>query len=191
MQPGHPTTEMVRRLGAGGHERQHPRAATSVRKERVYAGCALRVSVERAADSPPGAGGGARSNVSSNVSELTSSWFGRTSRPRGAWFSSCALVIRGCWFRFLSATGGEADFVSWRCGCERLAADPTGENEPTPDERLPPGETRTKGRRTTARTPELHRQRHTLEVKRCNPALPPLPTNADQGLPTPSGPATL
>ena len=42
MQPGHPTARTVRRLGAGGHERQHPRAATSVRQERAYAGCALR-----------------------------------------------------------------------------------------------------------------------------------------------------
>ena len=68
---------------------------------------------------------------------------------------------------------------------------PAAENEPPPDQRLPPRETRTKLRRTTGRAPELHRQRDTLEVKRCNPALPPLPTNADQGLPTPSGPTDL
>jgi hypothetical protein len=42
MQPGHPIAQTVRRLGAGGHERQHPRAATSVRQEMAYAGCALR-----------------------------------------------------------------------------------------------------------------------------------------------------
>ena len=30
-----------------------------------------------------------------------------------------------------------------------------------------------------------------MEVKRRNPALPPLPTNADQELPTPSGPTDL
>ena len=68
---------------------------------------------------------------------------------------------------------------------------PTGENEPPPDQRLPPRETRTKRRRTTSRPPPLHRQRNALEIERSDPALPPLPTNADQGLPTPSGPATL
>ena len=68
---------------------------------------------------------------------------------------------------------------------------PTGENEPTPDERLPPRETRTELRRRTARPPELHGQRNALEIERCYPALPPLPTNADQDLPTPSGPTDL
>jgi hypothetical protein len=102
--------------------------------------------------------------------------------------------ICGSWFMgfiFLSATGGEADFICWRCGCERLTADPTGENEPTPDERLPPRETRTELRRTTACTPELHGQRNALEIERCNPTLKLLPTNADQHLPTPSGPTDL
>ena len=94
-------------------------------------------------------------------------------------------------FIFLSATGGEADFVSWRCGCDLLTADPTGENEPTPDERLPPRETRTELRGTTARTPELHGQRNALEIERSNPTLQLLPTNADQHLPTPSGPTDL
>jgi len=70
-------------------------------------------------------------------------------------------------------------------------AQPTTENEPPPNEGLPPRETRTELRGTTSRTPELHGQANAMEVKRCNPALPPLPTNADQGLPTPSGPATL
>ena len=73
---------------------------------------------------------------------------------------------------------------------ERLTL-PTAENEPTPDERLPPRETRTELRRATARTPELHGQRHALEIERCYPALEPLPTNADQDLPTPSGPTDL
>ena len=94
-------------------------------------------------------------------------------------------------FAFLSATGGEADFVSWRCGRDLLTADPTGEHEPTPDERLPPRETRTKLGRTTARTPELHGQRNALEIERSNPTLQLLPTNADQHLPTPSGPTDL
>ena len=68
---------------------------------------------------------------------------------------------------------------------------PATENEPTPHERLPPGETRTELRRTTARTPPLHRQTNALEIERSNPTLEPLPTNADQDLPTPSGPTDL
>jgi hypothetical protein len=68
---------------------------------------------------------------------------------------------------------------------------PAAEDEPTPNERLPPGETRPELRRTTARPPELHGQRNALEIERCNPTLPPLPTNADQHLPTPSGPTDL
>ena len=73
----------------------------------------------------------------------------------------------------------------------RRRRQPTGENEPPPHQRLPPRETRTELRRTTRRAPELHRQTNAMEIERSNPALPPLPTNADQGLPTPSGPATL
>ena len=73
---------------------------------------------------------------------------------------------------------------------ERLAV-PTGENEPTPNQRLPPREMRTELRRTTRRAPELHRQGNALEIERSNPTLEPLPTNADQEMPTPSGPATL
>jgi hypothetical protein len=94
-------------------------------------------------------------------------------------------------FFFLSATGGEPDFVCWRCGCERLAADPAGENEPTPDERLPPRETRAKLRRTTARNPELHGQRNALEIEPSYPTLKTLPTplsgteEAEQEMPTP------
>jgi len=68
---------------------------------------------------------------------------------------------------------------------------PTGENEPTPDERLPPRETRTELRRTTCRPPPLHRQRNTLEIERSDPTLETLPTNADQEMPTPSGPTDL
>ena len=68
---------------------------------------------------------------------------------------------------------------------------PARETQPPPDERLPPRETRTELRRTTRRAPELHRQANALEIERSNPALPLLPTNADQGLPTPSGPTDL
>ena len=68
---------------------------------------------------------------------------------------------------------------------------PTAEDEPPPEERLPPRETRAPLRRTTARTPELHRQTDTLEIERSNPTLELLPTNADQDLPTPSGPTDL
>ena len=92
-------------------------------------------------------------------------------------------------FVFLSATGGEADFVSWRCSCELLTADLTGENEPTPDERLSPRETRAKLRRTTKRTPHLNRICDTPEIQPGDAALEPEPTNADQEMPTPSGPA--
>jgi hypothetical protein len=52
---------------------------------------------------------------------------------------------------------------------------PTGENEPAPDQRLLPGETRPGLRRTTVRTPELHRQSNALEVERSNPTLKTLP----------------
>ncbi len=68
---------------------------------------------------------------------------------------------------------------------------PTGENEPTPHEGLPPRETGTELRRTTARNPPLHGQRNALMVKRSDATLKPLPTNADQEMPTPSGPTDL
>jgi len=68
---------------------------------------------------------------------------------------------------------------------------PTGKNEPTPDERLPPRETRAKLRGTTARNPELHRQRNALIIKPSDATLKTLPTNADQEMPTPSGPTDL
>ena len=82
-----------------------------------------------------------------------------------------------------------------RCSCRHLRADrlaqPTAETQPPPDQRLPPRETRTKRRGTTSRPPPLHRQRNALEIERSDPALKPLPTNADQDLPTPSGPTDL
>ena len=80
--------------------------------------------------------------------------------------------------------------------CEGLTL-PTADTQPRRHERLPPGETRTPLRRTAARTPELHGQRNALEIERCYPTLPPLPTplsgteEADQDLPTPSGPTDL
>ena len=76
-------------------------------------------------------------------------------------------------------------------GCDERLALPTRQNEPTPDERLPPRERRTKRRRTAARTPELHRQSNAMEIERSDPTLQLLPTNADQHLPTPSGPTDL
>ena len=106
------------------------------------------------------------------------------------------LVVR-CGSSFLSSSGGEADFIlvggtlfsGGGCG-ERLAL-PTRQNEPPPDQRLPPRETRTPLRRTTARTPELHRQSNAMKIERSHPTLELLPTNADQDLPTPSGPTDL
>src|SRR5512143_4110035 len=69
--------------------------------------------------------------------------------------------------------------------------EPAAENEPTPNERLPPRKTRTELRRTTARPPPLHRQRNALEIEPGNATLKTLPTNADQEMPTPSGPTDL
>ena len=70
-------------------------------------------------------------------------------------------------------------------------AQPTGENEPTPNQRLPPRETRTKLRRTTRRPPELHGQTDAMEIEPSHATLETLPTNADQEMPTPSGPTDL
>jgi len=75
--------------------------------------------------------------------------------------------------------------------CGKGLALPTGENEPPPDQRLPPRKTRTPLRRTAARTPELHRQSNAMEIERSHLTLETLPTNADQDLPTPSGPTDL
>jgi hypothetical protein len=68
---------------------------------------------------------------------------------------------------------------------------PAAETQPPPNQWLPPRETGTPLGRTTARTPELHGQRHALEIERSHPTLELLPTNADQDLPTPSGPTDL
>ena len=68
---------------------------------------------------------------------------------------------------------------------------PAAEDEPAPHERLPPGETRTGLRRTTARAPPPHGQRDALEIEPSDATLKTLPTNADQEMPTPSGPTDL
>src|SRR5205807_2189651 len=68
------------------------------------------------------------------------------------------------------------------------APEPTGENEPTPDERMPPRETRTELGRTTARTPEAHRESNATEVQTRDTALEPLPPDAKRYLPRPYGP---
>jgi hypothetical protein len=68
---------------------------------------------------------------------------------------------------------------------------PTGKNEPLPNEGLPPRETRAKLRGTTAGNPPLHGQRNALIIKPSDATLKTLPTNADQEMPTPSGPTDL
>ena len=74
---------------------------------------------------------------------------------------------------------------------ELLTNQPTCAREPTPDERLPPRKTRTKLLRTAKRTPDLNWICDTPMIERQHPTLEPLPTNADQELPTPSGPTDL
>ena len=74
---------------------------------------------------------------------------------------------------------------------ELLTNQPTCAGEPTPDERLPPRKTRTKLLRTAKRTPDLNWICDTPMIESENPTLKPLPTNADQQLPTPSGPTDL
>ena len=89
---------------------------------------------------------------------------------------------------------GRCETAQRRVKCNSWWADlskPPAETQPPPDERLPPRKTRTPLRGTAARTPELHRQRNALKIDRSDPTLKPLPTNADQDLPTPSGPTDL
>ena len=74
---------------------------------------------------------------------------------------------------------------------ELLTNQPTCAREPAPDERLPPRKTRTKLHRTAKRTPDLNWICDTPMIERQHPTLEPLPTNADQELPTPSGPTDL
>ena len=56
-------------------------------------------------------------------------------------------------------------------GTKRSPPQPTAEKEPTPNERLPPRETRTELSRTTRRPPELHGKQYAMEVKRSDPTL--------------------
>ena len=81
--------------------------------------------------------------------------------------------------------------VAQRNRNELLTNQPTCAREPTPDERLPPRKTRTKLLRTAKRTPDLNWICDTPMIESENPTLKPLPTNADQQLPTPSGPTDL
>ena len=81
--------------------------------------------------------------------------------------------------------------VAERNRSELLTNQPTCAREPTPDERLPPRKTRTKLLRTAKRTPDLNWICDTPMIERQHPTLEPLPTNADQELPTPSGPTDL
>ena len=62
----------------------------------------------------------------------------------------------------------------------------TADNEPTPNERLPPRETRTELLRRTARNPEPHRQRNALEIETADTTLQPLPPRADPQTPIPA-----
>ena len=75
--PDNPNGPMV---GAGGHERQHPRAATSVRQRRTIRRCALRAGCERGTRGLRGASG-ARTDFPSSVSELT---YGQARREQKA-----------------------------------------------------------------------------------------------------------
>ena len=116
----------------------------------------------------------------------------------------CAASVSLSWWRFDSSFPPEEERLDsfrdgivggvglgrdgWRCGMLTL---PTAETQPPPNQRLPPRERRTKLRRTTARAPPLHRQSNALEIERSNPTLEPLPTDADQEMPTPSGPTAL
>ena len=81
--------------------------------------------------------------------------------------------------------------VEERNGNGLLPAEPTCAREPAPDERLPPRETRTKLNRAATRTPDPNWIGNTPMIESENPTLKPLPTNADQQLPTPSGPTDL
>jgi hypothetical protein len=74
----------------------------------------------------------------------------------------------------------------------RCEPDPaSAETEPPPNELLPPRERRTPLKRTAARMPGLHRLGNAMGIERSDLTLETLPTNADQEMPTPSGPATL
>src|SRR5437773_7540395 len=63
-------------------------------------------------------------------------------------------------------------------GTERVT-----ENEPTPNERMPPRKTRTKLRRATTSAPEPNWLTNTMEIQSQDRTLKPLPTNADPNTP--------
>jgi len=87
--------------------------------------------------------------------------------------------------------GSRARAASLAAEDPRGLTQPARDTQPPPDQRLPPRETGTELRRTTCRTPPLHRQRNALEIKPSDATLKTLPTNADQEMPTPSGPTDL
>ena len=87
----------------------------------------------------------------------------------------------------LPADGGELP----RAAGGTRGTNPTGNAQPTPNERLPPRITRPKTYWTATRKPEPEGKGNATEVKACYAALEPKPTHAqrhDQSLPTPGGP---
>ena len=67
---------------------------------------------------------------------------------------------------------------------------PAGDEQPTPDERLPPRNARCERWRTTACNPELNRQCNALVIEAGDTRLQPLPTNTEPN-PTPRSRGTL
>ena len=68
---------------------------------------------------------------------------------------------------------------------------PAGDGEIAENERLPPRQLRTKLRWLAASNPNPDWQRDATVVKCGNPRLPPLPTDTDQDVPAPRGPAGM
>lgn len=171
----------TRRAASAGAARTHElNAKARTRKETLEVVCgSWRLSAERS---------GARTDgyVERSEPELSVGRRGPVrAGPRRIWCLCARLVGIG---RRAPAAGR----TTQRMVTERMnGTERTADDEPTPDERLPPRETRTELRRTTARPPPLHRQTNALEIERSNPTLELLPTNADRHLPTPSGPTDL
>ena len=67
----------------------------------------------------------------------------------------------------------------------------TGVAEPQEQEGLPPRNRWTQDGRTAQRTPETHRQGNATVINTSQTRLKPLPTNADQQIPTPGGPTCM
>ena len=87
----------------------------------------------------------------------------------------------------LPADGGELP----RAAGGTRGTNPTGNAQPTPNERLPPRITRAKTYGPPTRDPKPEGQSNATEVKACYAGLEPKPTHTqrnDQSLPTPSGP---